>query len=284
MQPSILSVSPAQGSPFGGDLVRITGRGFGPQVVVYIGEREARVLARQYDAQKNQDTINVRTDRGAAGLVDVRVDNLDDHGIETGERAISQGAFRYLRQRLAQDTTLTDLIRELLKNIRDGLLANTAISASVEYSTSPVEDGVEVLPVVQLPALVLSGPRVEVNRFYSANTVREEVINGQVIRHSPMLTVDLIFSLIGASRSTPEVLNLAVAAMTWLNRQRSVTIDKNTWELEMLGKVNTNTEQTVRSFHLDLIVRGFDIDEGHAFDLTARLQKTPTVAIAEREP
>ena len=80
------------------------------------------------------------------------------------------------------------------------------------------------------------------------------------------------------------VLDLAVAAMTWLNRQRWVTIDKNTWELELLGKVNTNTEQTVRSFHLDLIVRGFDIDEGHAFDLTARLQKTPTVAIAEREP
>ncbi len=37
MQPNISDISPSEGSPLGGDIVRIIGQNFGPQVAVYFG-------------------------------------------------------------------------------------------------------------------------------------------------------------------------------------------------------------------------------------------------------
>jgi hypothetical protein len=170
------------------------------------------------------------------------------------------------------------------------------MTVSIDYDDTTV-DGMNVVAISKLPSLVLSGPRVAENRFFSTNEPHEDVVPGpagpELLRRRPPLTVDLVFTLTAASDRTVELLNLMAAVATFLNRNRWVELPRDPgdpsagdvrWEMDPEGDFQTRLDgpDDVRAFTCGFLVRGFDLDEGLPLDLGRAVAETvlDTEAIA----
>lgn len=297
--PTITSVTPSAGPAAGGDLVRVTGTDFAAAIAVLFNGVPATVESLRDEA--GASIADVRTPAHADGSVDVTVRNLDGGGVPVpGEEATLAAAYRFLRARIAEESNLTRIVRELLQRLKRDVLDATSISVSVDYDDTVI-DGVNVVAPAQLPAVVLSGPRIDENRFFSSNVPHEDAVAGsagpELLRRRPPFTVDLEFTITGASNRTVELLNLMAAVATFLNRTRWLELPRDPddatkgsvrWEMDPQGEYRTRLDgpDDVRAFTCGFVVRGFDIDEGLPLDLgkavdTAELE---TEAIASALP
>lgn len=295
--PTITSVSPRSGPASGGDLVRIAGTGFAQDIEVRFGDAPAAVELLREEAGGVR-MADVRTPPHSDGRVDLTVRNLDGDGVPIpGEEATLAAAYRFLRARIAEESNLTRIVRSLLQRLRREVLDAASISVSVDYDDTVI-DGVHVIALAQLPAVVLSGPRIDENRFFSTNVPHEDAVTGragpELLRRRPPFTVDLEFTITGASNRTVELLNLMAAVATFLNRTRWLELPRNPndpaqglarWEMDPEGGFRTRLDgpDDVRAFTCGLVVRGFDLDEGLPLDIgkavdTAELE---TEAIAQ---
>lgn len=295
--PTITSVTPSAGPAAGGDLVRVTGTDFAAAVEVLFDGVLATVESLRDEA--GVSIADIRTPAHADGTVDVTVRNLDGSGVPVpGEEATLAAAYRFLRARIAEESNLTRIVRELLQRLRREVLDATSISVSVDYDDTVI-DGVNVIALAQLPAVVLSGPSIDENRFFSSNVPHEDAVAGsagpELLRRRPPFTVDLEFTITGASNRTVELLNLMAAVATFLNRTRWLELLRDPgdaakgsvrWEMDPQGEYRTRLDgpDDVRAFTCGFVVRGFDIDEGLPLDLgkavdTAELE-TETIAPA----
>jgi hypothetical protein len=275
--PTLISVSPAEGPAGGADLVRVTGSRFASQVSIVFGGLPAAVATLREET--GLSIADVRTPEHDAGRVDVTVQNLDAAGTPVmGETATLVAVYRYLRPRLASESDLTRLVRQVLRELKRQVVANVSTSVSVDYDDTPA-DG--VIAVASVPSIVLSGPTLRENRFFSSNEAPEELAVGpngsELARRRPAFTVDLVFALTVSSSRTAELLNLMAAIATFLNRNRWLELDRDPthpefgrvrWEMDADGELRTQLENKgdVRAFTWGLVVRGFDVDEGQLLD------------------
>lgn len=270
--PTLTGIAPSSGPTAGGDVVRLTGTGFAPQVAVLFGEVAAQVLGVRDEA--GVSVVDVRTPAHDEALVDVVLRNLDAEGQPVpGEDDALAGAYRFLRPRIVREADLTRLVRTLLRELKRQVLAATSISVAVDFDDTP-GDGLDLVAMAELPALVLSGPRLATSRAYATNVPLElPAEDGDVLLHSPPTTFDLTFTLTGASERTAELLNLmrAVAAFLatnpWIEMPRDPARPEAgtvRWELDAEGEMRASLrgEGDVRSFTCGLVIRGFDIHEG----------------------
>jgi len=277
--PTLNEITPSSGPTAGGDIVRLVGTGFAPRVEVLFGDAAAEVLSVREEA--GVAIVDVRTPPHPEALVDVTLQNLDAPGPVPGERTTLAEAYRFLRPRIVQEATLTRLVRGLLRELKRQVLANVSMTVSVDYDDTTI-DGLNVVAIAQLPSLVLSGPRVVENRFFSLNEAHEDVITGtagpELVRRRPPYTVDLAFTLTAASDRTVELLNLMAAVATFLNRNRWIELPRDPgqpgagvvqWEMDPDGEFQTRLDgpDDVRAFSCGLVVRGFDVDEGLPMDV-----------------
>ena len=278
--PTLTGISPATGPTGGGDVVRLTGTGFAVKVAVLFGDAPAVVLSVREEA--GVSLADVRTPAHADAVVDVTIRNLDAAGVPVpGEEATLAGAYRFLRPRIVSESDLTRLVRALLRELKRQVLANVSMTVSIDYDDTTV-DGMSVIAISQLPSLVLSGPKVVENRFFSTNEPHEDVVPGasgpELMRRRPPYTVDLSFTLTAASDRTVELLNLMAAVATFLNRNRWVELPRDPddpaagttrWEMDPDGEFQTRLDgrDDVRVFSCGFVVRGFDIDEGLPLDV-----------------
>jgi hypothetical protein len=279
MAPVLLSVEPNAGPTSGGDLVHLRASGVGERVQVSFGGVLAEVLS--LHTEVGAVSVHVRTPPQTAGIVDLRLENLDASGQPiAGEFAVLAAAYRYQRPRLVEEATLTRLVRQLLRDLKQQVLANVSLSVNLDFDDTP-EDGLDVIALGKLPSLVLTGPRLRLNRFYATNVPVERVVAGpsglDIQRQRPPLTVDVEFSLTGASTSTIELLNLTTSLAAFLNRTRWMSLlrdpsqpDSGTvrWEMDALGELRTDLDgkDGVRAFSWGLVIRGFDLDEDLPLD------------------
>lgn len=282
--PSLLSVSPATGPTSGGDLVRLVGTGFGPRVAVRFGGAAAVVIALREEI--GSSIADVRSPACDAGLVDVEIANLSVEGVPVpGESAVLPGAYRFERPALGQEADLTRIVRELLRVLKQRVVADVSATVSIDYDDTVV-DGLNVIAMAKVPSLVLSGPTLRPNRFYSANELGEDVVPGstgpELARRRPPYTVDLVFTLTATSHRTAELLNLMAAVATFLNRQRWLELPRDPsdptrglvrWEMDADGEFRTQLggRDDVRAFSCGFVVRGFDVDEGLPLDRSRRV-------------
>lgn len=276
--PTLTSVSPAAGQTGGGELVRVVGSGFAPNIAVHFGNRPALVVAVREDG--GASLADVRTPSHDAAAVDVVLQNLDSKGSPVaGEAARLVSAYRFARPALASESDLTRIVRQLLRELKIQVLGDASATVSVDYDDTVI-DGLNVIAMAKLPSLVLSGPTLRPNRFYSANVPHESVTpsGAEIMRRTPPYTVDLVFTLTAASERTAELLNLMAAVATFLNRNRWLELPRDPddpsrgavrWEMDADGEFRTQLEgrTDVRAFTCGLVVRGFDVDEGLPLDL-----------------
>ncbi|MCU0658090.1 MAG: IPT/TIG domain-containing protein [Polyangiaceae bacterium] len=278
--PVLLSIQPAQGPTSGGDVVLLRATHLAPRVRVSFGSVEAQVLVQHEEI--GAYSLQVRTPAHPDGVVAVRLENLNAIGVPIpGEAAVLAAAYRYRRPVLAQEATLTRLVRQLLRELKRQVLENVSLSVNLDFDDTP-EDGLDVIVLGKLPSLVLTGPRLRPNRFYASNVPVERVVASpsglDLQRQRPPLTVDVEFSVTGASTSTIELLNLSTSLAAFFNRTRWLKLLRDPekpeagtvrWEMDALGELRTDLDgkDSVRAFSWGLVVRGFDLDEGLPLDL-----------------
>lgn len=285
--PEILSVAPDRGPTSGGDLVRITGTGLTAKIVVLFGSQPGEVLSVR---QENDFwLVDISTPAHGDGAVDVVLRNLDEHGQPIhGEEVTLSRAYRFQRPRMVRESDLARLVRTLLRELKRQVVENTSITVALDYDDSPA-DGLDIIPIAELPSLVLSGPRVSENRFFGTNEPHEEVIPGpagpELRRRRPPLTMDLLFTITAASDRAVELLNLMAAVATFLNRNRWIEMARDPadpsagtarWEMDPKGEFRTRLDGPgdIRAFTCGLVVRGFDIDEGLPMDIGKAVAET----------
>lgn len=285
--PTISALAPTSGPAAGGDLVRITGADFAEQVEVLFGAVPTTVVSVREET--GASIADVRTPPHEDETVDVTVRNLDGTGTPVpGEEATIAAAYRFLRSQLTQESDLTRLVRTLLRKLKSEVLEATSLSVSVDYDDTVI-DGVSVIALAKLPAVVLSGPSVDENRFFSTNVPHEDAVAGasgpELMRRRPPFTVDLEFTITAASDRTVELLNLMAAVATFLNRTRWIEMPRDPvdaskgvvrWEMDPQGEFRTRLDgpDDVRAFSCGFVVRGFDIDEGLPLDFGKAVDTT----------
>lgn len=296
--PSLDSLSPARGRAGGGDLVRLIGSGFGPLVEVRFGDVPAEVVTLREEAGRS--IADVRTPAHDDGAVDVVVQNLTAEGVGVaGERVVLAAGYHFVRARLAEESDLTRLVRTLLQTLKRDVAANTSMRVHVDYADERHVDGMRVVPIAQLPALVLSGPDLPQNRVYSTNEAHEEVVAGpsgpEIVRYGPPMTVDLEFRLTGSSDHTLELLNLMAAVGRFLNRTKWIAMERDPahpelgsvrWEVGVAGpfRIRLDAPNGLGAFTIDLLIRAFDLDEGGPVAVTRRTHTALIRAVRSEPP
>ena len=294
--PTLSSVQPTTGPSSGGDLVRLVGTDFADRVRVLFGGVAAEAPSVRDEAGLR--LVDLRTPVHAPGVVGVELQNLDAAGVPVpGESVVLVGAYRFARPTVAREADLTRVVRQLLRELKRQVLANVSATVSVDYDDTTL-DGLNVIAMAKVPSLVLSGPTLRPNRFYSANVAHEDVVDGiagpELARRKPPYTVDLVFTLTAASERTAELFNLMAVVATFLNRNRWLELQRDPadasrgsvrWELDADGEFRTQLagKDDVRAFTCGVVVRGFDVDEGLPLDLGKRVTEPellPTQAIA----
>jgi hypothetical protein len=274
--PIITSLTPATGPTGGLTLVELLGSGFRlppappltgptsaprPTVAVLVGGRPAT-------------SVGVL----AAGRLtfDVVVRNLGDDGVPiVGEEAVRSGAFTYAQPRLASESDLTRLVRTLLRELKRQVLDNVVLTVQTDFDAE-TGDELHLAQLAALPGLVLVGPELVEDRFYSLNRLPEAPAGpGAFTRRRVPYTVDLGFTLVGTSDHTVELLNLMAATELFFHRNKCLELDRDPanpaagrvrYELDLTPggdlKVSSQpNESNVRSFSGAFVVRGFDLED-----------------------
>lgn len=183
---------------------------------------------------------------------------------------------------IVTESDFTRMVRTVLQTLKVDVLENTNISVSVDYDDT-ADDGLSIVALAKLPALVVTGPILAENRFYSINQIRELDIpnspNHLVNLQGPPLTQDLRFALTGATNTTVQMLNLLSAVSGYFNRNKWLVMPRDPktpnseevrWELDFDTEVRTSVDgpDDIRAFAAGFVIRGFDIDEGVSIGLT----------------
>lgn len=297
--PTILSISPVSGPTRGQTLVEILGTGFQlpgapppsgpvptppPTVRVTFGGNLCPLIAVVSSAR-----IIVQAPAGFVGAaVDVVVTNIDALGAQIGaETVLAVGVYTYVYPPLRAESALVRLIRTFMRDLKQKIIPEVVHTWSSDYYD--VALSVEELRLAQFPALVLIGPRMPINRFYSVNKADDvQTSPSSFIMRAAPLTVDLVFLLVGISDKTIENFNFEQITLDHFNRTKSIDLVRdtadlskgtNTYEMEFSPyqeevrvSVRANTSN-VRTFSLGVEIRGFDVEALAGLGDTAAIGK-----------
>ncbi len=283
---SIASINPSSGPTAGSLLVEVHGAGFklaplpqaarvpaqrSPTVTVLVGGRAACDVS-----VFSGDRLTCIVPTGDAGPSDVVVQNLDATGVPIpGEQAVAPQAFTYVLQALTVEADLIRLVRSLLQELKRQVLDNVVLTVHTD-ADADVGAELHLAQIAQLPALVLVGPELTEDRFYSLNQLPEVATGpGQFAQHRVPYTVDLGFTVIGVSDHTTELLNLMAATQLFFHRNPYLEIDRDPeapeagrvrYEMDVardgdLKVTSQPNESNVRSFSGRFVVRGFDLED-----------------------
>ena len=284
--PSITSLNPPSGPTGGRTLVDVEGSGFRlpaapppsgptppprPPMQVLVGGREATEVRVRAPGR-----LTFLSPIGDAGAVDVVLRNLDDSGAPiAGEEATLVSGFTYRLPPLAAESDLARLVRTLLRELKRQILPNVSLTVQTDFDAQ-TGDELHIAELASLPALVLVGPELREDRFYSLNQVPEVAGSaGTGLRRRVPYTVNLAFTLIGASDHTVELLNLMAATELFFHKNKFLEMARNPASL-LTGRVRYEmdfapdgdlritsqpNESNVRSFSGSFVVRGFDLED-----------------------
>ncbi len=284
--PSITSVAPSSGPTGGSLLVEIAGAGFrtldapaaqgptappGPTVRVLVGGRAARDVR-----VVSTDHLTCIVPPGYAGPADVLVQNLDATGAAIpGEAATAPQAFTYVLHSLIPEADLARLVRTLLQEFKRQVLENVVLTVQTDFDAE-TGDELHIAQLAKLPALVLVGPELTEDRFFSLNQLPEHATSpGRFARFRVPYTVDLGFTIVGVSDHTVELINLMASTQLFFHRNKFLEMDRDPtgadagrvrYEMDFtpdgdLKVTSQPNESNVRSFSGKFVIRGFDLED-----------------------
>lgn len=204
---------------------------------------------------------------------DVTIENLDNSGDPIpGESVTAADAFTYERPQLDGTTILKWAVRSLLRTLKRQVLPNTVLTTHTDYDDT-TGDNLNITALAKLPAIVLTGPELRKNTFYSEHGGIQVVSGARSSdRKQAPRTVDLVFELIGAADNSGILLNLMEAVESFFERNKSLVVDRDPddsgagrvqYEMELtvdLAVQSRSNESNARHFLGTFEIRGFDIE------------------------
>lgn len=300
--PTITTITPNNGSTLGSELVEIYGTNFRtpvipdtipapvqpPTVEVLFGGVKARRVGVANDNRLLVFTPPhaEATSGGNVAGVDVVVRNIDDNGDPiAGEEATAAAAFTYQLPNLHNRTTLQFFVEYLMTQLIEQVHPEIILAQHTDWDDAP--DGMSLQPVAKYPAIVLDGPELSENRFYSRNRFTQQDVDGAeefAVKREPR-TVDVGFGVLVLSDNTQEILNLSNVFTQWmhLNKVFFLPCDPDdptgeAFELELdfqpggdLKWAGEPNEDNLRQMRGSILIRGFDIVDGPSFTKGAAL-------------
>ncbi len=286
--PLIVSIVPATGPTGGRSLVEIRANnlrtapdapstgltdGILQQTVEVLFGTEPATAVKVY----SQGRLTCLAPGNDPGATDVTVSNLDDLGVVIpGETVTRTDGYEYQRPDLLVESDFTRLIRTLIRQLKREIVAEVSLTTHTDFDDE-TEDALNIVGIASLPGLILIGPEVVENRFFSTNQ-REEIDNGDgtfSIRRVPY-TVDVQFEIVGVADRTTQMANLLAATIQFMNRHKTFSMDRDpddlnagqiAYEMDFAspgGEPSTTSRlnnSNVRSFSGTLVIRGFNIED-----------------------
>lgn len=288
--PLIVNVQPRTGPTGGRTLVEITANnlrtppdppatgktsGILLQTVQVLFDDEAATNVQVY----SKGRLTCLVPPGTHGTSDVTIKNLDDLGDPiAGEEATRADIYLYSRPDLNVESDFTRVCRTLIRKLKNEVIDEVAITAHTDFDPD-TSDGLNIVNLATMPALLLVGPEVAENRFFSTNERQQVPLDdgdGTIaIRRSPY-TVDVEFELVGVTDTTAQLLNMIAVTVQFLNRNKNIemlrdpddpSLGKVSYEMDFIkdggepGATNRINNSNVRSFGGVLLIRGFDIED-----------------------
>lgn len=211
------------------------------------------------------------------GVVDVTVTNIDDNGDPiAGETATKASAYTFARPNLTVEDDYTRLVRTFIRELKRQVIEEIVLTSHTDFDDD-ASDIMSITHIAKMPAIVVVGPDIVENRFFSSNA-KQVFDNGDGtfdIRRSPY-TVDLAFECVGVAELTVQKLNLASAFTKFINRNKYIQMDRDPddpskgrvryeMDFEEEGGEPSATDRlndsNVRSFSGNVIIRGFDLED-----------------------
>lgn len=212
----------------------------------------------------------------------MQIDNLDTNGnLIGGQSATFANSFTYKRPDLSDTGILAHIVRCLVAALQREILQNVTNTTGVDYDGSTV-DGLDIVEAAALPVIVLVGPKLNEDRFYSVNRTKEDAAANNEFREKRLpMTVQLEFNVLGGASSSGEVMALMKEYLAWFNRNRAgfdvpINVLANgmpdfasstvRYQIEQpFGSApqmaDTPNDSDIRQWSATLIIRGVDVDE-----------------------
>lgn len=261
-------------------LVEIVGSGFRLPTVA---EESVRVFFDGLQSPKVDVATDGRifaiTPKRDVGTVDVEVANVDASGVLIpGESAIAASAFEFVRPEITteHESELKALARTLIRDLKLQLVPNVSLSTHADYQ-SPGGVSAHITELARLPGIILIGPELEENRFYSLNEepdfdVAEDVEGPtEFVTTNVPRTVDVTFAIFGFANRKQEALNLQQLVEWYFNQNKFFSLadgalrenDGNSYEMDLVEdarSVGAANNDNLHGFSARMVIRGFDID------------------------
>lgn len=273
----------------GGNYVRIDGSGFQepfapaaegvtselpPSMGVWFGKVPSpQVLV----ASPTQ--LYARVPQHAAGTVDLRLANLQLNGQEVpGEYKVLANAFTFKRRDLSsagKEPPLMRVVRALRQLLSQQVLAETVMITHTDYDQSP-GDGLNIVEVSKVPALLLVGPNIKEDRFYSENELRTAPgPDGRMIELEPAYVVSVTFSVSCIADATTELLRIEQDYTSTIHRNKHLFVPRDEtneaagfdkYELDFVDGgdmpvVSAPGLSNIRQFNGGIMLRGVPLDD-----------------------
>lgn len=292
--PTVGTVSPNTGRTGGRYLVGVVGTGFRlpaappltgpapvppPSVRVWFIDTEGVATEAERVDVLSTTQVYALAPSHDAGVVSLRLDNVDANGATVaGESVTVPSAFTFKRPMLSGEARsaeriLARVVRTFRKLLVREVIDEVSITIHTDFDALP-EDGTSVIELAKMPSLLLVGPGMETNRFYSSNVKRTvDLEDGGFAELRPSRTVDLSFTLLGVSEFTQELLNFAQETTAFFERNPWLYVDRDPadpskgrvrYELAMTtvpGTASQPNESNVRQFSGACVIRGVDLDD-----------------------
>lgn len=248
--PFVSNLSPASAPPSGGTLVRVLGGEFRTPTIPPVTNAPVPALPQTVRVEVDgvvAPKVQVANDgklyftappsslfvaaNGKAQdgpfVVDVTVTNLDDTGTPIpGETVTVSGGFTYARIDVYQTPSIVQVLtRQLLRLWKSETIPNVVDSTNTDYD-GDASDGLNITALAALPAIVLTGPDLVENRFFTQNQDQICVpdVGDPLVFRRPVYT-DLEFDVMLMADSKAVLLNLMSLAITFMDRNKFISID-----------------------------------------------------------
>lgn len=235
MAVTITSISPMIGHTGGRSLVTIDGSGFRlptaqaaasgitpeppPSVRVSFGGVVAKSVA-----VASSTLLFVTTAIGdpTNGPVDVVVENIDDSGSPIpGESATLAAAWRYVRPDVTSERSdLVRVIDAFVAELRRQIVPNVMLPKHTDFDPD-TSDTLSLIELPEFPCLIIAATSIEDN-FFHAEPERQEVDDPDdpdgFLSLDPPDIVDVVFTILGASDNSKELVNLAATVKRFFKK------------------------------------------------------------------
>jgi hypothetical protein len=240
------------------------------------------------------------------GAFDVTVRNIDDAGVLIpGETVTEIDGYAFARPKLTAEfpSDLQRLVRTVIRELKRQVIEEVNLTVHTDFDEA-TGASLALAKLAKIPALILAGPELSENRFFSLNAKQDtDAIvadsgppdGHEFVTTRAPYTVDLTFTIVGVTNLQAELLNLMTATTMFFESNKFLLMDRDgsdpskgrvEYEMDLttdgdLRASGDPNNSNIRTFVGSFEIRGFDIQQVFGMD-SGMIEGVPKHEIVDR--